>query len=62
MYLWATKFKNFGKEDDSSLILCLDTSESMSDSYQIDETLSEKFNKIRGNIIGNIITHNITRL
>ena len=50
--------KKRNEDDDTSLILCLDTSESMSDSYTIDETLSEQLSKIRGNKIG----YSITRL
>ena len=52
------KLNKHNEDDDTSLILCLDTSESMSDSYKIDETLSEQLSKIRGNKIG----YSITRL
>ena len=44
------------EDDDYSLIFCLDTSSSMSESYYIDGPLREKFNKIRGGTIGNMIT------
>ena len=44
------------EDDDSSLIFCLDKSSSMSQSYYINEELKEKFNKIKGDLIGNRIT------
>jgi len=36
------------KEDDTSIIFCLDNSGSMSSKYYIDEKISEQFNEIRG--------------
>ena len=36
------------KEDDTSIIFCLDNSGSMSENYNIDEGIREQFNEIRG--------------
>ena len=46
------------KNDNSSLIFCLDKSRSMYSSYEIDRKLQTEFNEIRTSIF----TYNITRL
>ena len=44
------------KEDDTSLIFCLDNSGSMSHSYYIDDEIKEKFKKVRGENLENKIS------